>query len=212
MRAADPTPQPAALGHEPAVAAGPDGYEARGLARLAASPSPEARLVLPSALAEADAPDEDDRPTWHGSGREPSSDAPWGAPGLTVVPPPSGLRVLPAYQEPEPGRPADDRGSGDAGSGDPGSWPAPRGLVRLRFADAVALERADAAFAAGSGPGLGDARSDPAALTLQIPGDAAVETLRAVLAILDAAGIASESLTVHSYELDDVLAAFTGLP
>ncbi|MHA5051044.1 hypothetical protein [Streptomyces sp. SD15] len=163
--AADLTPQLAALGHELAVAAEADGDEARALARrLAVSLSPEARLVLLSALAEADAS--------------------------------------------LPGRPE---------SGDPECRPAPRndppdGLIRLRFADAIALERAGAAFGAGSGPGLGDAWSDPATLTLRIRGDAGIETLRAVLAVLDAAAVTAESLTVHTHELDDVFAAFTGLP
>jgi hypothetical protein len=81
----------------------------------------------------------------------------------------------------------------------------------MRFADALDLERADAAFVAGSGPGLGEARSDPETLTLQIPGDAGAETLRGVLAVLDAAALTPEALTVHTHELDDVLAAFTGL-
>ncbi|WP_199920507.1 hypothetical protein [Streptomyces katrae] len=95
-------------------------------------------------------------------------------------------------------------------SGPPRSGP-PDGLVRLRFADAVTLERAGAAFGAGSGPGLGEAWSDPETLTLRIPADAGIETLRAVLAVLDAAAITSESLTVHTHELDDVFAAFTSL-
>ncbi|MEV7727312.1 hypothetical protein AB0P15_21570 [Streptomyces sp. NPDC087917] len=88
----------------------------------------------------------------------------------------------------------------------------PDALVRLRFADATTLERAAVAFGGGSRSGLGDAWSDPTTLTLQIAGDARVETLRAVLAVLDAAAITSESLTVHTRELDDVLAVFTGMP
>ncbi|MFD0069544.1 hypothetical protein [Streptomyces sp. NPDC127574] len=85
---------------------------------------------------------------------------------------------------------------------------APAGVVRLRFADVVALDRAGAAF--GAGPG-GGAVSDPATLTLQIPGEAGTETLRAVLEVLDAAALTAESLTVHSHELDDVFSALTGL-
>ncbi|MEV6173490.1 hypothetical protein AB0L99_35445 [Streptomyces sp. NPDC051954] len=101
--------------------------------------------------------------------------------------------------------------------GAPGSCPAPgndppAGLIRLRFADAVALTRASAAFGTGSGPRTGEAWSDPATLTLRIRGDAGIETLRAVLAVLDAAAITAESLTVHTHELDDVFAAFTDLP
>jgi hypothetical protein len=88
----------------------------------------------------------------------------------------------------------------------------PEGLIRLRFADASTLEQAGAAFGAASVPGLGDVWSDPAALTLRIHGTAGVETLRAVLAVLDAAAVTAESLTVHTRELDDVLAVFAGLP
>jgi hypothetical protein len=88
----------------------------------------------------------------------------------------------------------------------------PDALIRLRFADATALERACAAFGTGSNPGFGDAWSDLATLTLQIPGDAGIETLRTVLAVLDTAAINAESLTVHTHELDDVFAAFTSLP
>ncbi|MGQ5640308.1 MULTISPECIES: hypothetical protein [unclassified Streptomyces] len=147
----------------------PDGPEPSA---AAATDGDKARLVLPSSLAEPDAPPGRDSPTAHGSG--------------------------------------------GPGSGDPGSWHPPRNdppgaLIRLRFADASALEHACAAFRAGSGPGLGDAWSDPATLSLRIPGDAGVETLRNVLAVLDAAAITPESLTVHTHELDDVVAAFTGL-
>lgn len=129
-----------------------------------------------------------------------------------MAPPPPGLSILPAYREPGPGRPA-----GRPESGGPEFRPAPRtdppeALIRLRFADEIALERAGAAFGAGSGPGFGEARSDPATLTLRIHGDAGVETLRAVLAVLDAAAVTAESLTVHTHELDDVFAAFTSLP
>ncbi|MFF1699319.1 hypothetical protein ACFVXC_37795 [Streptomyces sp. NPDC058257] len=87
----------------------------------------------------------------------------------------------------------------------------PDALIRLRFADASALAGAAAAFGAASGQGFGEAWSDPATLTLQIPGGAGVETLRAVLAVLDAAAVTADSLTVHTHQLDDVFAAFTGL-
>ncbi|MGW7530553.1 hypothetical protein [Streptomyces sp. NPDC054783] len=155
---------------------------------------------------------ETDRATGYGSGGEPSSGASGGSPGRTVTPRASRLSVLPTYEEPGPDRPA-----GHPESGRPEFGPAPRNdppdaLIRLRFADAIALGRAGAAFGAGSGPGLGDAWSDPATLTLQISADAGIETLRAVLAVLDAAAVTAESLTVHTHELDDVLAAFTSLP
>lgn len=179
LHAVDLTPQPAAPGHEPALAAGTD--------RAAA------RLVLLSTLAEADAPaHENDRRTvsrGHESG-----------PALGYG---TGCEM--------------SCGAGDPESEDPELCPAPRNdplgaLIRLRFADTAGIERARAAFGAGSGPGFADAWSDPATLTLHIPGDAGIETLRAVLAVLDTAAITAESLTVHTRELDDVFAAFTGLP
>ncbi|MFE7173464.1 hypothetical protein [Streptomyces sp. NPDC057616] len=90
---------------------------------------------------------------------------------------------------------------------------APAGVVRVRFADGPALAAAAAAVAA-AGPvaGCGDAVSDPAALTLQIPAGTGLESLRALLTLLDAAAVPAQSLTVHGHELDDVLASFTGLP
>jgi hypothetical protein len=211
--AVDLAPQLAALGHELAVATETDGDEARELARrFAVSLSPETRFVLLNALAEADAVHKTGHAIAFGTGRELSSSAPSGAPELTRAVPSSGLSILPTDQEPGPGRPGRRPESGD-----PEFRPAPRndppaGLIRLRFADALALERANAAFGAASGAGFGDAWSDPATLTLRIHDDASVETLRAVLAVLDAAAITAESLTVHTHELDDVFAAFTSLP
>ncbi|MCC5481256.1 hypothetical protein [Streptomyces barringtoniae] len=160
---------------------------------------------------------ETDHATGYGTGGEPSPGASGGAPGHTVTPRASRLSILPTYQEPTPDRPAGHPESSRPESSRPDLRPAPRNdppdaLIRLRFADAIALGRAGAAFGAGSGPGLGDAWSDPATLTLQISADAGIETLRAVLAVLDAAAVTAESLTVHTHELDDVLAAFTSLP
>ncbi|MET8036726.1 hypothetical protein [Streptomyces sp. NPDC005345] len=120
-----------------------------------------------------------------------------GVPGAAAVRR-AGLSLVPGRPEHGPGRV-----SGRAGSG----RGAPPGMVRLRFADEAALERAGAAF--GAGPG-GGAFSDPETLTLQIPGEAGTESLRAVLDVLDAAAITAESLTVHSHELDDVFSALTG--
>ncbi|MCT9011733.1 hypothetical protein N4G66_44510 [Streptomyces rhizosphaerihabitans] len=288
MHAVDPAPRPAALVDELIATAETDGDgdRARGLARrLAASLPPETGLVLLSALAEAGASHDDDRPAGHGTVRAlvygTGGQVPRDAPGHPVPPALSALSFLPAYPEHGPDRPAGDRESGDrerdifgsgdfdssdresddyesgdrewddygAGDfesgdrewddygpgdresgdrdGDPGSGDReecgdresrqaarsdpPGGLIRLRFADAITLERAVAAFRAGSGPGFADAWSEPATLVLQIPGDAGVETLRSVLAVLDAAALTARSLTVHTHELDDVFAAFTGL-
>ncbi|MEU6381103.1 hypothetical protein [Streptomyces sp. NPDC046909] len=119
-----------------------------------------------------------------------------------------------------PARHADEALAHWAGpAGRPEFWPVaalpndpPAGDIRLRFAYASELERAGAAFAAASGPGFGEAWSDPATLVLQIPADAGTETLRAVLGVLDAAAVTPESVTVHTHELDDVFAAFTSLP
>lgn len=161
------------------------------------------------------------------SGAEPCAGALGGTRELTVVPPPSGLSILPAYQEFGPALPAARSGTdplesgspgpGGLAAGDAGSRSAPRtdppaGVIRLRFDDALALEQADAAFAAASGQGFGEVWSDPSTLTLRIAGDAGVETLRAVLAVLDSAELPVRSLTVHTHELDDVFAAFTSLP
>ncbi|MEU4928251.1 hypothetical protein AB0G54_17320 [Streptomyces yokosukanensis] len=219
MHTVDLTSRLVALGHELAVAAETDRDEALGLARrLTAGLSPEARLVLRSALAEADASPGNHRPAVHGSGR------PTG-PGAV-------LSILPTFQEPgqdrstcrsESDRPESDRPvsrlteRGDPGAGRPEVWQVPPNdppdaLIRVRFADAVALERAGAAFGAGSGPGLAETWSDLETLTLQISGDAGLETLRVVLAVLDTAAITAEWLTVHTHELDDVFAAFTRLP
>jgi len=75
----------------------------------------------------------------------------------------------------------------------------PGGHVRLRFADAAGLAAAKAIFVHGTG--------DTEALTLDIPGDGDVTTLRAVLDRLD--GIQVTELSVHTPDLDDVFFALT---
>lgn len=189
-------PAPAALGRELTAAARQDGDEARKLARrLVGSLSAEARLALLRALAEAGAAHTADRTAGH-------SDRGGAGPR-----PPRGTPPVHPRSDP-PGRPPGGPWSGP--QGDPWGDP-PGGLIRLRFADVRALDRAGAAFGAGSGPGLGDAWSDLATLTLRMAGDAGVDSLRSVLAVLDAAAVTAESLTVHSRELDDVVDAFTAL-
>jgi len=75
----------------------------------------------------------------------------------------------------------------------------PGGHVRLRFADAAGLAAAKAIFVHGTG--------DTEALTLDIPGDGDVTTLRAVLDRLD--GVQVTELSVHTPDLDDVFFALT---
>jgi ABC-2 type transport system ATP-binding protein len=81
----------------------------------------------------------------------------------------------------------------------------PGGHVELRFADGRAL--ATAAEALHVAP-------DPAgeSLTLRVPGDGGVRSLRALLDRLDAAAVEVDGLTVHSPDLDDVFFAVTGQP
>ncbi|MFE1288236.1 hypothetical protein [Streptomyces sp. NPDC058751] len=196
-------PQPAVLVHELVAAAGGDGERARDCARrLAALLPPEARTVLLDALTRTGGTRHDDG---DGEGYGDGGGLFFDGPEYPVPSSRSVLSLLPAHRAPDPAGPA---GDSDAGTGDGGPWPkapggAPAAVVRLRFTDPDELERAGAHFdGAWSEPGTG---------VLQVPADAGVETVRAVLAVLDSAGLAPESLTVHTNELDDVFAAFTGL-
>ncbi|MFF3274549.1 ATP-binding cassette domain-containing protein [Streptomyces chrestomyceticus] len=80
----------------------------------------------------------------------------------------------------------------------------PGGHIRVRFADTLALDTAAGLF--------GLATRDEEALTLQIPGDSSVTTLRAVLDTLETTAVRAESLTVHTPDLDDVFLTLTGQP
>ncbi len=77
----------------------------------------------------------------------------------------------------------------------------PGGHVRLRFADAR--------FLASASDLLGASSRDEETLTLQVPGDGDVRSLRSLLNRLDAASIEVESLSIHTPDLDDVFFAFT---
>jgi ABC-2 type transport system ATP-binding protein len=78
------------------------------------------------------------------------------------------------------------------------------GHVRLQFTDVRELESAARAFSASS--------RDDDALTLQIPSDGGVRSLRDLLDRLDREAIAVDELTVHTPDLDDVFFALTGQP
>ncbi|MER7078391.1 ABC-2 type transport system ATP-binding protein [Saccharopolyspora kobensis] len=78
----------------------------------------------------------------------------------------------------------------------------PGGHVRLQFGDLAELESAAGAF--------GVLARDDEALTLQVPGDGSLRTLRALLDRLDQESIEVEGLSVHTPDLDDVFLALTG--
>jgi ABC-2 type transport system ATP-binding protein len=78
------------------------------------------------------------------------------------------------------------------------------GHVRLSFSDAAQLERAVQTFAG--------ATRDSEALTLQIPSDGGVGSLRALLDKLDTDAIEVAGLTVQTPDLDDVFLSLTGDP
>jgi ABC-2 type transport system ATP-binding protein len=80
----------------------------------------------------------------------------------------------------------------------------PGGHISLRFADAGELESAARA--------LGEVGRDDDELTLQLPSDGGVRSLRAVLDRLDAESIEVDELSVHTPDLDDVFLALTGRP
>jgi ABC-2 type transport system ATP-binding protein len=80
----------------------------------------------------------------------------------------------------------------------------PGGHIQLQFADAKSM--ISAARHLDTGPG------DPDTLTLQVPGDSSITSLRALLDGLDRAGIGAERLSIHEADLDDVFLTLTGHP
>jgi ABC-2 type transport system ATP-binding protein len=80
----------------------------------------------------------------------------------------------------------------------------PGGHISLRFAYADGLDEAARI--------LGEALRDDEALTLQVPSDGSVKSLRALLDRLDGAAVEVESLSVHTPDLDDVFLTLTGQP
>jgi ABC-2 type transport system ATP-binding protein len=81
---------------------------------------------------------------------------------------------------------------------------APGGHVQLSFTDAEQLDRAARAFAGAS--------RDEESLTLQIPSDGGVSSLRTILDRLEAGSIDVGELSLQTPDLDDVFLAITGDP
>jgi ABC-2 type transport system ATP-binding protein len=77
----------------------------------------------------------------------------------------------------------------------------PGGHIRLQFADASGLEAAART--------LGEVSRDDNELSLQVPTDGSVRSLRAVLDRLDHEALAVNVVTVHTPDLDDVFFAIT---
>jgi ABC-2 type transport system ATP-binding protein len=80
----------------------------------------------------------------------------------------------------------------------------PGGHIRLRFADATALDAASHLLA--------ESARDESGLALTLPSDGGVATLRTVLDRLDAADLEVDDLSIHTPNLDDVFFALTGRP
>ncbi|GAB1645726.1 ATP-binding cassette domain-containing protein [Krasilnikovia sp. MM14-A1259] len=80
----------------------------------------------------------------------------------------------------------------------------PGGHIRLRFADPQGL---DAALKV-----LGQASHDADALTLRVPSDGSLRSLKALIGRLDDRAVEVDELSVHTPDLDDVFLAITGNP
>jgi ABC-2 type transport system ATP-binding protein len=80
----------------------------------------------------------------------------------------------------------------------------PGGHIRLQFAHPDGLESAAHT--------LGEAVRDDEALTLQVPSDGSVKSLRALLSRLDDESIEVDGLSIHTPDLDDVFLTLTGQP
>jgi ABC-2 type transport system ATP-binding protein len=78
----------------------------------------------------------------------------------------------------------------------------PGGHIRLQFAYADGLESAARM--------LGETVRDDEALTLQVPSDGSVKSLRALLDRLEDASIEVSELSIHTPDLDDVFLTLTG--
>ncbi|EWC60788.1 Methionine ABC transporter ATP-binding protein [Actinokineospora spheciospongiae] len=80
----------------------------------------------------------------------------------------------------------------------------PGGHVRLRFADPLGLDAAARL--------LGEVSRDDDALTLRVPSDGSLRSLKTLIDRLDDRAIEVDELSVHTPDLDDVFLALTGNP
>lgn len=80
----------------------------------------------------------------------------------------------------------------------------PGGHIRLQFADPRELESAARV--------LGEVSRDDDALTLRVPADGSIQSLRVVLDRLDHEAIPVDGISIHTPDLDDVFFAFTDHP
>jgi ABC-2 type transport system ATP-binding protein len=80
----------------------------------------------------------------------------------------------------------------------------PGGHIRLHFAYADELGSAASL--------LGESVRDDEALSLQVPSDGSVKSLRALLERLDAAAVDGGGLSIHTPDLDNVFLTLTGQP
>jgi len=88
----------------------------------------------------------------------------------------------------------------------------PAELKRLVSGGHVVLTFADARGLVEAARALGDPARDDEALTLQVPYDGSLRSLKSLLDRLDDESIEVDGLTVHTPDLDDVLLALTGQP
>ena len=80
----------------------------------------------------------------------------------------------------------------------------PGGHIRLQFADASKLEAAARV--------LGEVARDDNELTLQVPTDGSVRSIKALLDQIDDTSVDVNALSIHTPDLDDVFFALTGHP
>ena len=85
----------------------------------------------------------------------------------------------------------------------------PGGHVLLRFADAHALDSAARAVGQAS---RDEVSIDGDALSLRVPHDGSVRSLRALLDRFDEVAVEVDALSLHTPDLDDVFLALTGDP